>query len=81
MKKSPRRNQLANVAEEAAKAVEKLPNKPTGNDPANPLRRSLMMAQSRSTVSNLKGGEEKNVKDDLSVGTKCWSMFTMALPT
>ena len=63
MKKSPRRNQLGNVVEEAAKDVEGAPNKTTGNDPVNPLRPSLMTAQSRSTVNNLKDDEEENAKD------------------
>jgi len=64
VKKSPRRNQLANVAEEAARAVEELADKTTGNDLVTPSRRSLMMTLSRSTVNNLKGDEEENVKDD-----------------
>ena len=62
MKKSPRRNQLGNVVEAAAKDVEGAPNKPTGNDPVNLLRQSLMTVQSRSTVNNLKDDGEENAK-------------------
>ena len=62
MKKSPRRNQLGNVVEEAAKDVEGAPNKTTGNDPVNLLRQSLMTVQSRSTVNNLKDDGEENAK-------------------
>ena len=64
VKNSPRRNQLANAVEEAARAVEDLPNKTPGNDPVNLSRRSLMMARSRWIVNNLKSDEEENVKDD-----------------
>jgi len=64
VKNSPRRNQLANAVEEAARAVEDLPNKTTGNDPVNLSRRFLMMARSRWTVNNLKSDEEENAKDD-----------------